>query len=745
MRKDKGGSAFYILYFVGIMLIYGAIQLFIVSEFRAADTNTAYGETYKEVSQAISKETAVTQYLSERVQTSLDESRKEFTGTLGLDSSSFVEERASCFYDTLALWYDERDKGFGKEESSDEVGVDKNKQDESFLQEIGEETDEEVLCLPKFSEEIKAQFETSFKEKLKKVSKDIDDIIGSSKESAVSVSFDEKSSEYAIEIQTDLSLSSQRSSFGHKVLYKTSYDLGSYTSLLQVVSSSLPLFMDRASAQVPLCTDERLTCLVQTFSSLLNEQDSSLLTQYSLKFENLKLSGDEAKEYLGLKMIFTNKKTGKEDLVFGAIFKDKIPYGLQAFDLEQSSELNGLVYVKIKNVDDVKDKALSYIVLYSYQAFFNPSLYGSDRLTELMTLLREGRVPEEFKETGVVNPYAHLISDSTLDINALLVPLENIVQENGESEVQVPIFQIYNHQTQAMQRLMTGAKVYVSVFLVDQKYNYYVENVQAAFKDINLEAVQGPDPLESAELEGNIEQSKEAVALKIPSTYSDESLPLSRTFFDVYVYKTGFEDFDQCLGLPSQCSFSRFDSSVLGKEVYLSSSQAQIDAKASSYSVTKLLSYSLSEGTHEVMIVPVYDEKGYFERQVLRKKIKAIGGGTSLSYSLVEENDVKVPFRSSVTVVDNKPFDMNQVSVGGIVSTGTALYLNWNCAVAGSYVLGVSYYVDGNTISEDLGLQNTLQASVGSSVQFNPLVVLKDGNTGEILGTKTLSPVPSYP
>ena len=370
-------------------------------------------------------------------------------------------------------------------------------------------------------------------------------------------------------------------------------------------------------------------------------------------------------------MVNFDSKEGNLDLEF-LIVLDEAPYDVVEYSLSNFEVLDNAIKIRISKfaTEEVSNR---FIVLYSYEDFFNPKVYGSEKYNKLKDLLVNSKIPSTLHDTSISVDgvkYYHSNENSNLNLNLLLVNGKDGFGPDGiKSKI---IYQIYDFNSENYILLKEGREVYFAVFAVDHpNYNYFTdENLLELSYDSKIpQKVFGPRPLRKDEvsINNNMPDMENSFVINVDDNSDDEIYS-----YGLYVYKVGDDDVELEKGVCNTdfCykSLSKTDTNVLvtsdisnvnnqnyEKVVFVGPEFVLKNPKNNNGNLVKF--------KYNVVLV-TEDEQGRGTLREIFKEYDISQSSTSdINYYVLNKGDsVSIrPYKNVSEIIDNKPPDISSV------------------------------------------------------------------------------------
>ena len=678
--NNKKGIGFFT--FIGpVVLILVIVLLFMTKPIEDIDEDIDISSAIKAIDIINAKVPAEMFYKKEDTKITIGQSKKSFAETLGLSRDelnlrleSGGEKYTGCRLNSLQLWYNEKN-------------IDKDKKEEN-----SETSSKYSNCLPKFNENFKDKYELFLRNKLEDTTKTILKEQEIDKEPEVDLNYNNDTNEVEVRIGTYYEDSSANNiaSMELKLDYTVKYDLGIYPKLLLALNEMIPEMSESIKDKVPSCIKNEemneLECMEIALYDKINEYDKNILKHYDMSLDFMEL---ESKEYYGLKIMIQNKENKQKELEFGVILRDNIPYSHLNFNLEQFEGIDDTIKLNIEK-PRFNDEVASYVIMYSYDDFFNPSSKNYDKI---LNLLKNNLIPTNFKNTGYsdTGSYQYFYSDFQENEVTLISTSDKTFEEgvDGTDIKSLKLYQIYDKESDKF-KLLEEKPLYAYAFATDENLNYYLEDIQGKTKSIVPKSKFGPKPLEVNDknrVAGESEGYQNSMFFRI-GDYSDSRFD----HYDLYIVEEGNAISKECKDIKTKCHYYN-GKGVLNKQndttFVVSSDEIRNDENYDVFIHTNHFSngLNLKNGkSYDVYIVPVDVNNNAVVSSVKRQwSFNEIVSNDLNFYKL--ESNINAPIIrpakfASVEVKDVKPpHPTTSIIVNGINKKDNYLYLQWSSVV----------------------------------------------------------------
>ena len=545
INKKASGGEYFALAAIFMMIFSGLVTIVISSPLDDIAKDIEFGNTIKQADLTTSTSYAVDAFLKS-TQTTIGEKKDNLIQAIALgDIQSAIRSGSDCKIKDLNLWYDQREdikentESTEEEElSEDETDVDTSKTQDS------KNINNDKQCKPNFEENLDEKIvyyyddllQDHFENGLNSIGMNLDEL---------DITFQENKLD--VKLQASHKSTSQFYNIGENVEYDTTYDLGTYMNLINLMDKviiDMPAFLYK---QVPICLAESELredeCITQSIDELIKSKSSSFkkaINDYIFNIRILDSEEFERDEYYAVEFIINNKITQKEELKFGVVLKDNIPYSLINFNLK---EFTGYDNVVSAIIDKPSFSVLSYVLLYSYEDFFNKEFSG---YSNLLKSLKNSEVPKKFlpgKSDSFQNKYYYSAKELGGNVNLMVINSKDFVQNNEIDQKEVKIYQIYDFELEEYVPLDNSRLLYTYVFAVDKNYNYNIADIEGRAKNIPIKSQFGPIPLTQTNLKanGNVPDLERTMNIQV-NAYNDEKFD----HYDLYIIEKGGVFSEKC-------------------------------------------------------------------------------------------------------------------------------------------------------------------------------------------------------
>jgi hypothetical protein len=328
----------------------------------------------------------------------------------------------------------------------------------------------------------------------------------------VDVSFSANIDTMSLLVESDYSGSLEISSLTYKQTKEIQIDLSEELLLLTTLKNNIELLSLNLQLDLPKCTITGQTkelCI----KGLTENYLSNNLNGYDFALEYISET-----DFFVLRVNIVSSLEQKDMLSFSLRFEDNVPFYHVDFEIEPYNLQNDIVKVSIDKPREPGKNLHGFIVLYSYDNFFDSSTPG---YSELISLLAEKqKIPNDFED--MITPYIEnsnielrRSSDtSSFDLSVVFVP----ASKDTSDKTNLLLHQIYDKSLGDYATLNSGRELFVYVFAVDSSYSYFVDenHFTSGIKSTFVKKVLPPFPLfELAVVEQPIPELNRGVAFSI--------------------------------------------------------------------------------------------------------------------------------------------------------------------------------------------------------------------------------------
>lgn len=514
-----------------------------------------FGKTTQNVDLALSKIPANEFYKKEAVYRTLETARVDFANQDANQNCRFEGE-------DVPVWYNQKYLDSMEEVISEDDSV----------------TLDDIDCMPEFDENIEMSLSLYLEERLEE---EIEE--GTLLENSPTVQvYPKDETTYTVFATTFYREQTDKSFVSLDMDYQRDYEIGLFPELLQVLSTKVPQISDDLSIKVPQCVRDNLNegiesievyCIEYSIEELIKKDtNQKLWDRYKIEVNYL----DEQKEdeYYAFTIQIYDTILEQKELEFGVKLTDNIPFYMINFFVENSNFADNMITVKFEEPKFANEGISNYVVLYSYDNFFDPSYPHYENLKEL---LLNNKIPSQFEDTGFTyagNKMYRSSEDDVHNLNLLLVSPENF-KYNDDTQAKVKevlVYQAYNFETKEFEPLQ-NKPLYAFVFAVDKRFNYYVEEVERQTKSATPQAMFGPTPLtfdsnpttpDTVEFKTELSEMQNSLEINI-FDYQDVNF----NHFDLYVFdsRNNGEIVEKCAGAKYPCYYFDGSKSLTNRNV----------------------------------------------------------------------------------------------------------------------------------------------------------------------------------
>ena len=447
------------------------------------------------------------------------------------------------------------------------------------------------------------------------------------------ISFTSNIEDSSIIVETDFS----RESFSLTKKKEFSIDLAKELMIVQQLQENINEVTTNLQEELTLCTSNPIFSKKACVESIVGEYLKKDLDEISID-----VLYTEKEQYYELEIDLYDTAIEKDLFSFAMKFEDISPFYHIDFSFEEYALQNDMIRVTIERPKNFEKPLYGYILLYSYDNFFDPTYEGYEQLIELLS--QRDKIPGDF--IGSTTPYLdtsaiemkHSKSSDSFDISLLFIP----VKDTRNLEETVILHQIYNGDTQRYSLLNTGDTLYGYVFAVDTSFTYYIDenHFSTGIESVVIKKALPPFPMEELFFkESQIPELTSGFAFTL-SGYQDDSF----NSYDMIVCTTTVfrqSDLSSCETLQSP-SFQTTQGEYI---LYDSNQQNSLDAYQS---YTKIpLTTTLEENQEYYLYILPKNSQGefIFNKKNLPYKLNDKGSYFEFSkYSSVTSDSLLSPF-----------------------------------------------------------------------------------------------------
>ena len=475
--------------------------------------------------------------------------------------------------------------------------------------------------------------------------------------------------EFLINISSRQLYSDDVGSVSRDNVYEFDFILGSYSELFNVINHVLPELSDSVKSEIPVCRrgddipDNVINkveyCIDKIFKELINKKSSRILSEFDVSVKELLNIPIEGYDVF---MVSFDSKEDNLDLKF-MIVLDEAPYDVVEYSLNNLEVLDNAIRIRISKFA-TQDVSNRFIVLYSYEDFFNPAVYGSERYNKLKDLLVNSAIPSTLHDTSIVVDgirYYHSNEDSDLNLNLLLVDGEDGFGPDGiKSKI---VYQIYDFDSKNYVLFEEGREVYFAVFAVDHpNYNYFTDEnlLELSYNSIIPQKVFGPRSLRTDEVSiiNNLPDMESSFVIDINDISDDEIYS-----YGLYVYMRGDDDVELEKGV-CNADFCYRGLSKTDTNVLVTSDISNVNNPNYGKVVFLGPEFVLENSKNYNVVLVTEDEQGRGTVVETFKEYDISQSSTSDTnyYVLNREDGILIrPYKDVIEIKDNKPPDINSV------------------------------------------------------------------------------------
>lgn len=556
IQTNKKGIGFFALIAPISVILLALIFITHISDNNSIANNLKFGDTLSKLDMINSKIPAEQLYRDELFKHLFTNIKSDFSKnyhqTQQLSLENFKKDTInSCSIFGIDIWYNQNYENYVNTKNLNENS---NPSDDSGSSSSSDSNNIETLtqvkkniCTPDFKNDFTRLFKLSLK---LKIDNSIQDNMHVQDFSSLNINIDNKNknSDFNISILSNYDSSTLVSKIIKEFDYTSNYNLGLYPDLLSTIQDTFPKLEDDFKSSIPSCITKNINtdfsnenisiedyCFTNAFKKLVYQQDNSNTLKDNFDFKLNVVSDFKKDGFYLLKVEIIDKKSNhfkSNNLIFGILLKDNIPYSDVTFSLANSLKYDNVIDVTINMPKFKVNKNDNYVIVYSYKNFFNN--------VDLVNLLNNQGIVNEFKSNGFYDPSPISIDDiysikddsKFVSYDVDLAMTSNNYFKDGKKTVS--IYQKYNHDSKKFE-LFKNKELYVYVFAVDKKNNYYLDNFDAGKKiSIKPKPVYGPNPLtkENLQIKSDKDNFENSIFLKTIN-YNNSNF----NYYDLYIYK----------------------------------------------------------------------------------------------------------------------------------------------------------------------------------------------------------------
>lgn len=675
LNKKSGKSAaigFFELMALFMIIITLSLLIFIINPNNKLPETMDFGNVTKGLDNIYSKIPAEDFYEEEVVKHTLDEMLNSFLNSyipytnFGINGD---KPNLGCEIKNLKLWYNEKN-------IDNLVDLDKNI------------TKSDINCLPKFNSDINSYLKKYIVSTLSSKLSLLNNVNGIS-DSQINVEYDDNNKLFNINIESDYDYKNDVSNIKFRNKYSSKLETGNFFNLIKFFEKSIPKLPEIFRRDIPVCLKENQNlniqnledyCFEKSFLSFVKKDSKYLLNDYNFSISLINDLIDDS--YYGLKFTIKDKTRNSNNIEFGIILKDNIPYNLIHFTLENHKYLDNVINVNIQEPQFKNNGIVGYIILYSYKNFFDKNSYS--KYNDLINMLKNNEIPKNFKNSQFkLNKdlsYYHATADSNLNMDFILVSPSNFDADTNQKTVK--LYQSFNYKENKYELLKSDSKVYVYVFALDKNSNYYVEEIKGkSIKSISPEKKSRPYPITSTNLDvsGFLEGNQNSILLDVTS-YLDPNF----TMYELYITKNrnNRELTQYCKDVTYDCYYLT-SNELSSRNLSLLITSDQSIKSYNNYSIIQTNTFSNNVGNelilknnqnYELFLVPVDSSNlGYYKSGQTHGYFE--DNGDYYIYNSQGKDFIVQYF--DVKILDTKTPTISDIQVDDIYSASNKLYLPW--------------------------------------------------------------------
>ncbi len=666
IKNNKKGIAFFSLMAVFILVLFFIFNLRINFPMGSADKKTDIKENILTFDILVSNSSAETFFIKKEVSRITTISKNNFISSLGANTNQMLERSENdleklitCRLDNKNLWYNQINEDYNNKE---------------------ENVKKYSNCLPEFLGNINEKFTQHIEKQIKE----------SFKDNNYQIEVKEHENKININIKKDIEISTDTISSTYTFNYENSNDFSQYLLDISALTQAISKIPSDFKTSIPKCIREdnknELECMEKRLKEIISENSPLFFENNDISMTFIdEISKKTKTEYFGLDIKIKGKKSIKDELSFAIILKDNIPLADVSFELSNSLNLDDTINVKItkplKN-----DKISQYAIFYSTENFLSKNNQYNEKFIDL---LKKSQIPSSYTDTGYIDSQKnrYFYSDDLKGINLILSSNDNFIELDSQAYKNINLYQFYD-SSKTYSRF-DSSTVYVYVFAVDDKYNYFVEDIDKKGKTIQTTKVLGPTPPTENEqntITGNIYNFEKSLWVKLRDYNANDF-----SYFDIYIIdKSAKGEFKPYCIEASNCHYYSGKNKIkLDDEknlnIIITSDKNHNAFQGATFLYSELFSNSLNlenDKLYDVILVSYnIADKGIISTTRIDKYFEIIQNQDLTIYKIVESSpfDIK-PFRiNNIKISANKAPSSDSYSIlePNYKITGNKIYLQW--------------------------------------------------------------------
>ncbi|MFW6009551.1 MAG: hypothetical protein ACOCP8_09845, partial [archaeon] len=352
-----------------ILILFIFLILTLILPVNVTKKDLDYNTTILVVDNINAKIPAENFYKKEETIKTINTAKKDFAKTLGLSLNDLSKRTQGgddsnylgCKIQGIELWYNEKNLDVNMQNNDSHYSNCSAKFNDEFIE--------------KYKYFLEDRLFTNLQNGLKEQNINSNPIIN--------IDYDKEIDSIDLQIKTSYKEQTKIGDLNLELNYNTNHTLGLYPQLLIGLNNLIPQLSTKIEEEIPKCLENNenteLKCITNITENYLNNFHDKILQEYNLEIKYLDIQSDN---YYGLNFIVSNNNN-IEELNFGVILKDNIPYSYLNFNLNHFQGLDKTIELHIEK-PRFYDKVKSYVILYSYENFFDKSSSNYDQITNLL-------------------------------------------------------------------------------------------------------------------------------------------------------------------------------------------------------------------------------------------------------------------------------------------------------------------------------------------------------------------------
>lgn len=365
------------------------------------------------------------------------------------------------------------------------------------------------------------------------------------------IEYDEENQKLGINIDYTIQKETDVSRIEIQKEYSQEFGLGPFVELYQRINLILPQLSETFTTELPICVLESGDPQGMKEECIENIIRDQIIVEDLENYYELEAIYESATDNMfEVEVIIINKELNKVEVNFFLRFEDRVPFNYIEYTLENFKSNNNVISLRIPPPEEPGKDLFGFIVLYSYESFFNEEYQGYESLISALT---QGQIPRSFDEIFEFNGNVYYKGNNGLeDINVVFAKWEGARQVGDEIVSPVILSQIYDGGRFVR---FENKPVNIFVFAVDDKFNYYINEplLEEYMRTIIPETFFGPRPVTSSEvIIKNNRQVEGGLAFSVGG-YDDPAF----NHYDIYITKdrNGKELLNGCLQTTYECHY----------------------------------------------------------------------------------------------------------------------------------------------------------------------------------------------